>query len=261
MSPGVAPSAQTPSGIPANGDNARFTRHEVTWTNRLTPLPGLDAALGVDMQAEHGVDDGFLQFGPRLPTHFALDRTLWAGFAEARYRITPDFSLSGHRARDLPRTTPNRFASGTHDPKSGVRFSDKIMRREEGGGAPKGASNQFRAAPANVAACRCPGAEARHADKCTQSAHLSVCGARSPFGATPRLSPGLSHPGSAPGHASWDSVRAGITRPLSQSSGSTPRLGRSTEGNDARSRSGAACEPARKHRTRSTLQIASGMRP
>ena len=62
----------------------------------------------------------------------------------------------------------------------------------------------FRAAPANVAICRCPGAEARHADKCTQSAHLSACGARSPSGATPRLSPGLLHPGSAPGHACWD---------------------------------------------------------
>ena len=95
VSPGVAPSAQTPSGIPANGDKARFTRHEITWTNRITPLPGLDAALGVDMQAEHGVDDGFLQFGPaRLPTHFALNRTLWAGFAQARYHVTPDFSLS-----------------------------------------------------------------------------------------------------------------------------------------------------------------------
>ena len=59
------------------------------------------------------------------------------------------------------------------------------------------------------------------------------------------------------------SVRADILPALSgsQSSGSTPRLGRSTEGNDARSRSGAGCEPARKHRTRSTLQIASGMRP
>src|SRR5476649_1765386 len=95
VSPGVAPSAQTPSGIPANGDDARFTRHQVTWTNRLTLLPGLDTALGVDMQAEHGVDDGFLQFGPlRLPTHFALNRTLWAGFAEAHYRVTPEFSLS-----------------------------------------------------------------------------------------------------------------------------------------------------------------------
>jgi outer membrane cobalamin receptor len=94
-SPGVAPSAQTPSGIPANGDNARFTRQQVTWTNRLAPLPGLDAVLGVDMQAEHGVDDGYLTFGPvRLPTHFALTRTLWAGFAQARYQVTTAFTLS-----------------------------------------------------------------------------------------------------------------------------------------------------------------------
>jgi vitamin B12 transporter len=48
------------------------------------------------VQTEHGVDDGFLTFGPaKLPTHFALDRTLWAGFAEVRYRFTPSFSLSG----------------------------------------------------------------------------------------------------------------------------------------------------------------------
>ncbi|MBW8707859.1 MAG: TonB-dependent receptor, partial [Alphaproteobacteria bacterium] len=101
VSPGVAPSSQTPSGIPANGDKARFSRHQVTWTNRLTPLPGLETALGVDMQADHGVDDGFLQFGPaRLPTHFALDRTLWAGFAEARYRIAPELSLSASARYD-----------------------------------------------------------------------------------------------------------------------------------------------------------------
>ncbi|HSS13925.1 MAG TPA: TonB-dependent receptor, partial [Rhizomicrobium sp.] len=94
-SPGVAPSPQTPSGIPANGDLARFTRHEITFTNRLTPLPGLDAAIGMDVQAEHGVDDGYLQFGPaKLPTHFALNRTIWAGFAEARYQLTPALSLS-----------------------------------------------------------------------------------------------------------------------------------------------------------------------
>jgi outer membrane cobalamin receptor len=94
-SPGVAPSQQTPTGIPANGDNARFTRNEVTFTNRLTPVAGLDAAIGMDMQAEHGADNGYLQFGPsRLPTHFALDRTLWSGFAEARYTIA-DLTLSG----------------------------------------------------------------------------------------------------------------------------------------------------------------------
>jgi len=100
-SPGVAPSAQTPSGIPANGDNARFTRHQVTWTNRLQPLPGLDAALGADMQAEHGVDDGYLMFGPaKVPTHFAVNRTLWAGFAQARYQVTPAFTLSGSARYD-----------------------------------------------------------------------------------------------------------------------------------------------------------------
>ena len=112
MSPGVAPSIETPGGIPANGDLARFARHEVTWTNRLTPLPGLDAALGMDMQAEHGVDDGFLQFGPaKRPTHFALDRTLWAGFAQVRYRITPDFSLSASGRYDDTGTT-HRFSPG-----------------------------------------------------------------------------------------------------------------------------------------------------
>ena len=100
-SPGVAPSAQTPSGIPANGDNARFTRQQVTWTNRLQPLPGLDAALGVDMQAEHGVDDGYLMFGPaKVPTHFAVNRTLWAGFAQARYQVMPAFTLSGSARYD-----------------------------------------------------------------------------------------------------------------------------------------------------------------
>jgi vitamin B12 transporter len=100
-SPGVASSVQTPGGIPANGDQARFTRHEVTFTNRLAPIAGLDAAIGMDVQAEHGVDDGYLQFGPaKLPTHFALDRTIWAGFAEARYQVTPLFALSGSTRYD-----------------------------------------------------------------------------------------------------------------------------------------------------------------
>jgi outer membrane cobalamin receptor len=53
------------------------------------------------MQAEHGVDDGYLMFGPaRIPTHFALNRTLWAGFAEARYQITPALALSGSARHD-----------------------------------------------------------------------------------------------------------------------------------------------------------------
>ena len=98
--------------------------------------------------------------------------------------------------------------------------------------------------------------------------HLICCaaarriGARPPSGATPRLSQGLPSLTQLQAMlpATWN--QAGVTRPIpSQSSDSTSRLGRSTEGNDARSRSGADCESARKHRTRSTLQIASGMRP
>ena len=167
------------------------------------------------------------------------------------------------RARALPRTTPKRIPPlARMIPKSGVRFSDKIMRREEGGGAPKGASNQFRAAPTSVTACRCPGAEARHADKYAVCALICLRGALAFRRYTAALARTFtSRLSSRP--CLLGSVRADILPALSgsQSSGSTPRLGRSTEENDAQSRSGAGCEPARKHRTRSTLQIASGMRP
>jgi vitamin B12 transporter len=92
-SPGVAPSTQTPTGIPSSTDRARFDRHQVTWTNHLS-FGAVEAAIGLDMQAEHGVDDGSLNFGVNIPTHFALNRTLWAGFGEARWRLDQAFSLS-----------------------------------------------------------------------------------------------------------------------------------------------------------------------
>jgi hypothetical protein len=75
-------------------------------------------------------------------------------------------------------------------------------------------------------------------------------GTRSPVGVPPRLLPGGSRPfRSAPGQSSWDAAarcicRAGVTRPrLSQSRESTSRCGRSTAAHDARSCSGADCEP------------------
>jgi hypothetical protein len=87
-------------------------------------------------------------------------------------------------------------------------------------------------------------------------------GARPPSGASTAALAGTPIPAQLQAMlpATWN--QAGVTRPiLSQSSDSTSRLGRSAEGNDAQSRSGADCESARKHRTRSTLRIASGMRP
>ena len=65
------------------------------------------------------------------------------------------------RARALPTTTPRKIR----------------LRQKEGGGAPKGASNQFRAAPTNVAACRCPGAEARHRQVYADCALICLRGA------------------------------------------------------------------------------------
>ena len=114
---------------------------------------------------------------------------------------------------------------------------------------------------------RKPTIAARH-QQTLPSAEASGAAARH-FGGAPAfrryaaaLAGNCDIPDSAPGHASWFWNQAGVTRSIrSQFSGSTPRLGRSTEGNDAQSRSGADCESARKHRTRSTLQIASGMRP
>jgi hypothetical protein len=96
-------------------------------------------------------------------------------------------------------------------------------------------------------------------------------GARPPSGATPRLSsetvtsltqlqamlPGTWTARDPENRRSRGKESAGVTRPiLSQSSDSTSRLGRNTEGNDAQSRPGAGCKPARRHRTRSASESA-----
>jgi outer membrane cobalamin receptor len=93
-SPGTAPSIFTPAGIPANGDHARFDRHQLTWTNRFNIGDAVDLAAGMAFQFEHGVDDGTLDVGFPLPTHFALDRTMWSAFAEGRYKVDERLSLS-----------------------------------------------------------------------------------------------------------------------------------------------------------------------
>src|SRR6202012_97853 len=66
---------------------------ELTWTNRID-LGAVQAAIGADLQAEHGADDGYLNLGFNLPTHFGLDRTLWAAFAEARWQVARGVALS-----------------------------------------------------------------------------------------------------------------------------------------------------------------------
>ncbi len=150
-------------------------------------------------------------------------------------------------------------------PKSGVRFSDKIMRRKGRRSAERrmptiAAQHQQTSPPADDVRAR----PRRHADKCTQVYALIRFSGRARLPVLPpRLSQGLPPLLSfRPCFLGRGSVRdpqrsrtakkkpAGVTRPLqSQSSDSTSRLGRSTEGLDTRSRSGADCETARKHRT------------
>ena len=65
-------------------------------------------------------------------------------------------------------------------PKSGVRFSDQIMRNKEGGGAPKGASNHGRA----ISGARQRAKQPRPAQ--FRAPFACFAGARSPSGAPPR---------------------------------------------------------------------------
>ena len=125
--------------------------------------------------------------------------------------------------------------------------------------AMKGRRSAERRMP-TIAAARTSGRSLRHY---LHSGRLRAMSGRARLPALrPRLSSGTPVPAQLQAMLPGTRNQAGVIRPiLSQSSDSTSRLGRSTEGNDAQSRSGAGCEPARKHRTRPTLQIASGMRP
>ncbi len=111
VSPGVAPSAFSPFGIPPNGDGVHFLRHELTWVNRLTLGSKIDVAMGAEALIERGVDNGFLQFGPfPLPTHFALDRTTPAVFVEAHVALTPALHLEASGRYDWPSGAKGRFS-------------------------------------------------------------------------------------------------------------------------------------------------------
>jgi hypothetical protein len=174
---------------------------------------------------------------------------------EERLRRSNPASRAGHLdcfadARNDAQAAP--FSRRAYAPELCLlpRTKDRPLHKK-GGEAPKGA---------------CQPCAAQHqqtfAPADASDAAARRIGARPPSGASTAALAGTPIPAQLQAMLPGTRNQAGVTRPvLSQSSDSTSRLGRSTEGNDARSRSGAGCEPARKHRTRSTLQIASGMRP
>jgi hypothetical protein len=184
-------------------------------------------------------------------------------FADARNDAAQILSRRDPRPSFASHNAKNRFASGTHDPEKWCPVFGQDHARRRGR---RSAERRIQPIPRSTdKRCRLP-MPGRGGAPCRQV--YAVCALICLRGALAfrRYTAALART-----FTSWlssrpcllGSVRAGILPALSgsQSSGSTPRLGRSTEGNDAQSRSGAGCEPARKHRTRSTLQIASGMRP
>lgn len=95
VSPGVAPSAQSPFGVPPNSDDVLFVRNALTATARYAAGASFEAAFGAELMDEYGIDDGTLDFGGFvLPTHFALDRTTWAGFGQFDYSPFAPLRLS-----------------------------------------------------------------------------------------------------------------------------------------------------------------------
>lgn len=94
VSPGVAPSAQSPFGVPPNSDNVLFLRNILTTTARFDS-GRFEGAFGMELTDEYGVDDGTLDFGGfLLPTHFALDRMTWASFGQFDYSPVEALRLS-----------------------------------------------------------------------------------------------------------------------------------------------------------------------
>jgi outer membrane cobalamin receptor len=93
-SPGIAPGVRDPFGVPPSVVDTNLTRSTATLTGTQKFSDFLTLAYGVDWMREEGTSDGSLDFGGGflVPTSFALTRTTWAPFAEAR--VSSNFGLS-----------------------------------------------------------------------------------------------------------------------------------------------------------------------
>lgn len=112
-SPGVAPGARDPFGIPGSTREVTFERLATTLAATFVLNERITVVTGADVYRESGDVAGSLDFGGfALPTEFALDRTQWAGFSEAAWQLQPRWSLraglriddsSGQSATTSPR--------------------------------------------------------------------------------------------------------------------------------------------------------------
>ena len=127
-SPGVAPGARDPFGLPASTRDVTFERLGTTLAATFTLRENFTVVTGADVYRESGDVAGSLEFGGfALPAQFALDRTQWAGFSEAALRLQPNTSLrAGLRIDDSDgqAATSNPRLNLSHDiPAWGTQLS------------------------------------------------------------------------------------------------------------------------------------------
>jgi outer membrane cobalamin receptor len=93
-SPGVAPGVRDPFGVPPSVVDSSIERFTATLTGTQRLGEMFTLAYGAEFQREKGSSDGELDFGGgfTVPTSFALTRTSWAPYAEAR--LSTPFGLS-----------------------------------------------------------------------------------------------------------------------------------------------------------------------
>ncbi|MBI4384817.1 MAG: TonB-dependent receptor [Nitrospinae bacterium] len=102
-SPGVAPGARDPFGIPANSADNSFNRYDLT-LNQLFKVSGASrVALGLETLFEEGSSRGEIQFGNApVPATFDLRRKTVAPFVELRHAVLPGLDFHAGARLDVP---------------------------------------------------------------------------------------------------------------------------------------------------------------
>lgn len=101
ISPGVAPGARNPLGVPASTSHTDFTRGNVL-VNAVFHLPsGSELAVGGEYQRERGVSQVLYSlFGASIPVAFDLGRITRPTFAELKWLATSDLVVRACLRRD-----------------------------------------------------------------------------------------------------------------------------------------------------------------
>ncbi|OJY71212.1 MAG: hypothetical protein BGP16_11535 [Sphingobium sp. 66-54] len=99
-SPGVAPSAETPTGVPGGLDDIRY-RRGIIRPDVSVDLGAWRATAGVQGQWETARSEGYLDFGFHAPTSYRQTRATYSGFAELNGTLGPLEANGGVRIDDV----------------------------------------------------------------------------------------------------------------------------------------------------------------